>query len=73
MPKAQDTIEVEGTVIETLPATLFRVELEDGRPVLASISGKMRRFRIRILIGDRVRVAMTPYDDARGRIVYRYK
>lgn len=73
MPKNKDTIEVEGTVVESLPATLFRVGLDDGRQVLAQISGKMRRYRIRILIGDRVRVVMTPYDEARGRIVYRYK
>jgi len=73
MPKDRNTIEVEGTVVESLPATLFRVDLDDGRQVLAHLSGKMRRYRIRILIGDRVRVVMTPYDETRGRIIYRYK
>lgn len=63
----------EGTVLETLPNTLFRVELEDGRRVLASVAGKLRRSFLRMLPGDKVRVEMTPYDDQRGRIVFRYK
>ncbi len=63
--------EVEGIVKETLPNAQFRVELEDGRAVLAYISGKMRKYRIRVLPGDRVKVEMSPYDSERGRIVYR--
>jgi len=71
---AQDEkIEVEGVVTEALPNTQFRVELENGHTVLAYLSGKMRKFYIRILLGDRVRVEMTPYDMERGRITYRYK
>ncbi len=66
-------IEVEGTVVECLPNTLFRVELENGHQVLAHLSGKMRIHFIRILPGDRVKVALSPYDLTRGRIVYRYK
>jgi translation initiation factor IF-1 len=65
--------EVIGIVLESLPNAMFRVELEDERIVLATISGKMRRFRIRILEGDRVTVLMTPYDDERGRITFRHK
>ncbi len=66
-------IEVEGTVVECLPNTMFRVELENGHQVLAHLSGKMRIHFIRILPGDRVKVALSPYDLTRGRIVYRYK
>lgn len=66
-------IEVEGEVTETLPNTLFRAKLNDGRVVLCYLSGKMRINRIRILPGDRVKIEMTPYDPARGRIVYRFK
>lgn len=65
--------EVPGTVLETLPNTMFRIELEDGRIVTAMVAGKMRRHFIRILPGDEVLVEMTPYDDARGRIVWRRK
>lgn len=70
---SKSNIEVEGEVTETLPNTLFRVKLDDGRIVLCYLSGKMRINRIRILPGDRVKIEMTPYDQARGRIVYRYK
>ncbi len=63
--------EFGGVVLEALPNTTFRVRLEDGREVLATLAGKMRRSFIRILPGDGVRVEMTPYDDARGRIVWR--
>ncbi len=70
---AEEKIEVEGIVTEALPNTQFRVELENGHTVLAYLSGKMRKFYIRILLGDRVRVEMSPYDMARGRITYRYK
>jgi len=72
MPK-KDIIEVEGKVLECLPNANFKVELDDGRLILGHISGKMRRYFIRVLVGDRVKVEMTPYDDKRGRIVYRYK
>lgn len=70
---SKDKIEVEGTVVEALPGTMFRVELEDGHEVLAYLSGKMRKFYIRILLGDRVKVEMTPYDLTKGRITYRFK
>jgi translation initiation factor IF-1 len=66
-------IEVEGTVIECLPNTTFKVEIEGGHTILAHLSGKMRINFIRILPGDRVKVALSPYDLTRGRIVYRYK
>ena len=72
LPK-KDAIEVEGTVTEPLPNAMFRVTLENGHPVLAHISGKMRMHYIRILPGDRVLVELSPYDLTRGRIVYRYK
>ena len=68
-----DAIEVEGTVIEPLPNTMFRIELENGHHVLAHISGKLRMNFIRILPGDRVRVELSPYDLTRGRITYRLK
>ena len=73
MPKKEEKVEVEGTVIEALPGTQFRVELDNGHEVLAYLSGKMRKYYIRILLGDRVRVELTPYDLKRGRITYRYK
>lgn len=66
-------IEVEGTVSETLPNAMFRVELDNGMNVLAHISGKMRMHYIRILPGDRVSVELSPYDLTRGRITYRNK
>lgn len=69
----EDKIGVEGTVVEALPGTQFRVELDTGHHVLAYLSGKMRKYYIRILLGDRVRVELSPYDLTRGRIVYRYK
>jgi translation initiation factor IF-1 len=64
---------MEGVVIETLPNTMFRVELENGHKVTAHISGKMRKHYIRILTGDRVTVQLTPYDLSKGRIVFRSK
>jgi len=73
MPKQEDAVEFEGTVVETLPDTNFKVRLESGHEVLAYLSGKMRKYYIRVLLGDRVRVAVTPYDLQRGRIVYRYR
>jgi translation initiation factor IF-1 len=72
MPK-EDAIEVEGSVVETLPNAMFRVELDNGHRVLAHISGKMRLHFIKILPGDRVTVELSPYDLSRGRIVYRAK
>ncbi|MFW6068167.1 MAG: translation initiation factor IF-1 [Chloroflexota bacterium] len=73
MAKKEEKIEVEGTVVEALPNTQFLVELDNGHEVLAYLSGKMRRYYIRILLGDRVRLEMSPYDLNRGRITYRYK
>ncbi|MEF8793481.1 translation initiation factor IF-1 [Thiohalorhabdus sp.] len=69
----EDTIEMQGEVVETLPNATFRVELENGHEVIAHISGKMRKNYIRILPGDRVTVELTPYDLNRGRITYRAK
>jgi translation initiation factor IF-1 len=73
MAKKEEKLEVEGVVVEALPNTQFTVELDNGHRVLAYLSGKMRRYYIRILLGDRVRVEMTPYDLSRGRITYRYR
>ncbi|HED12052.1 MAG TPA: translation initiation factor IF-1 [Gammaproteobacteria bacterium] len=67
----EDQIEMEGTILETLPNTQFRVELENGHVVTAHISGRMRKHYIRILRGDKVTVEMTPYDLSKGRITYR--
>jgi len=72
VPK-EETIQVEGKVIEPLPNALFKVELENGHQVLAHVSGKMRMHFIRILPGDKVTVELSPYDLNRGRIIYRYK
>lgn len=69
----ESAIEVEGTVLETLPNAMFRVELENGHTILAHISGKMRKYYIRILPGDKVKVEMSPYDLTKGRITYRYR
>jgi translation initiation factor IF-1 len=71
--KTKDAIEVEGRVVESLPNTMFRVEMANGHRILAHISGKMRKNYIRILPEDRVVVELSPYDLDRGRIVYRYK
>lgn len=67
----EDVIQMEGTVVDTLPNTMFRVELENGHIVTAHISGKMRKHYIRILTGDKVTVELTPYDLSKGRITYR--
>jgi translation initiation factor IF-1 len=69
----EDSITLEGTVTDVLPNATFRVELENGHSVLATIAGKMRRFRIRVLQGDRVTVEVSPYDLSRGRITFRHK
>nr|WP_202881986.1 translation initiation factor IF-1 [Carnobacterium inhibens] len=68
-----DVIEIEGTVVETLPNAMFKVELENGHVVLAHVSGKIRMHYIRILPGDKVTVELSPYDLSRGRITYRFK
>lgn len=70
---SKDKIEVEGTVMECLPGTQFRVELDNGHQVLAYLCGKMRKYYIRVILGDRVLVELSPYDLTRGRIIYRYK
>ena len=69
----EEAIEVEGTVAQVLPNAMFRVELENGHRVLAHISGKMRMHYIRILVGDKVKLELSPYDLTRGRITYRMK
>ena len=69
----EDHIEMNGTVIDTLPNTMFRVELENGHIVTAHISGRMRKNYIRILTGDKVKVELTPYDLSKGRIIFRDK
>ncbi len=69
----QQSIEQDGTIVESLSNAMFRVELENGHTILATISGKMRMHYIKILTGDKVRVEMSPYDLTRGRIAYRYK
>ena len=69
----EEKIEVEGEVVEALPSTMFRVELDGGHSVLATISGKMRKHYIRILPGDRVKVELSPYDLTRGRITFRLR
>jgi len=69
----EDHIEMEGKVIETLPNTTFRVQLDNGHVITAHISGKMRKHYIRILTGDRVKVEMTPYDLTKGRITFRQR
>ena len=73
MAVKDEKIEVEGEVVEALPSTMFRVELDGGQQVLAKISGKMRRHYIRLLPGDRVKVELSPYDLTRGRITFRLK
>jgi len=69
----QEKLVLDGKITEALPNTSFKVELENGHSVLAYLSGKMRKYYIRVLLGDRVRVELSPYDLDRGRIVYRYK
>ncbi len=73
MPKKDDVIEAEGVVLETLPNAMFKVELPNKHTILAHISGKMRKYFIRILPGDRVLVEISPYDLTKGRIIYRFK
>ena len=73
MSDKEATIEMEGEVTEAMRNGMFRIELDNGHETLGYIAGKMRRFRIRIMLGDRVKVQLSPYDLNRGRIVYRYK
>ena len=73
MTSTVEKLEVEGVVVEALPNTMFRVELDNGHSVLAYLAGRMKKYYIKVLLGDRVRVEMTPYDLTRGRITYRYK
>lgn len=70
---SERNIEMDGVVIESLPNATFRVDLENGFYVLAHVSGKIRRHSIKVLLGDRVKVELTPYDLTKGRIVYRYR
>lgn len=69
---SKDFIEINGEVVELLPAANFKIRLENGHEILAHLSGKMRMFKIRLLPGDKVKVQMTPYDLSKGRITYRY-
>ncbi|MFZ4657201.1 MAG: translation initiation factor IF-1 [Caldilineaceae bacterium] len=69
----EENVVFEGKIVDTLPNAMFRVELDNGHTVLAYLSGKMRKYYIRVLLGDKVKVEMSPYDLTRGRIVYRYK
>ncbi|HEX6314442.1 MAG TPA: translation initiation factor IF-1 [Gemmatimonadaceae bacterium] len=69
----EESVELEGVVSEVLPSTTFRVELDNGHNILATLAGNMRRFRIRVLVGDRVKVEVSPYDLTRGRITFRHK
>lgn len=71
--KKEEKLEMEGTVVEALPNTMFRVRLDSGHEVLAYLSGRMRKYYIRVLLGDRVLVELSPYDLTRGRITYRFK
>lgn len=73
MTKQEDKLTLDGKVVEALPNTTFRVKLENGPEVLAYLSGKMRKYYIRVLLGDRVRVELSPYDLTKGRIVYRHR
>ncbi len=69
----EEKIEMDGTIVEALPNTMFKVKLDNDHEVLGHISGKMRRYYIRILPGDRIKIELSPYDLTRGRITFRYK
>ena len=73
MAKKEEKVRMEGTIVKALPGTQFLVELENGHEILAYLAGKMRKYYIRVLLGDRVTVEMSTYDLTRGRIVYRHK
>ncbi len=68
----KNTVEVNGTVTQALPNTMFRIEIEGGKLVLATLTGKMRKAYVRIFPGDKVKIEMTPYDEDRGRIIFKY-
>ena len=70
--KQKSTTEVNGTVTQALPNTMFRIELEGGKLILATLTGRMRKAYVRIFPGDKVKIEMTPYDEDRGRIIYKY-
>ena len=70
---SEETITLDGKIVDTLPNAMFRVELDNGHTVLAYLSGKMRKYYIRVLLGDRVKVEMSPYDLTKGRITYRHR
>jgi len=71
-PNSKDFLEMDGEVVESLPAATFKVRLDNGHEILAHLSGKMRMFNIKILPGDKVKIQLTPYDLTRGRIIYRH-
>jgi len=73
LSKTEEKLEVEGVVTEALPNTMFKVRLDNNHEVLAYLSGRMKKYYIKVLLGDRVKVEMTPYDLTRGRITYRHK
>lgn len=73
MAKTEEKIEVEGVVVEALPNAMFKVKLENDHEVLAYLAGRMKKYYIKVLLGDQVRLELSPYDLTRGRIVYRYK
>ncbi len=73
MAKIDDKIRIDGLVVEALPGTQFKVELDNGHEIIAYLAGKMRKYYIRVLLGDRVTIEMSPYDMTKGRIVYRHK
>jgi len=73
MPARDEKVELDGEVTEALRGRMFRVQLDNGHETLGYLAGKMKRYRIRVFLGDRVRIEMSPYDLTRGRIVYRYR
>ena len=73
MTKKDEKIQLEGTITEALPGTQFKVELDNGHEILAYLAGKMRKYYIRVLLGDKVTVELSPYDLSRGRITFRHK
>jgi len=73
VPQSKETINQEGIIIESLPNLNFKVKLDNGKEILAHLSGRMRLYRIRVLVGDKVKLEMSPYDETKGRIVYREK
>lgn len=72
MAKNAELIEINGTVIEVLPNQLFKVDLENGHSIIAYMAGKLRQHKIRVIMGDQVKIEMSPYDLSKGRVIYRY-